>query len=189
MMQEMRAPNRCSSGQMNTDLGPAFLASWPRPWPAQEENCHIHICHSCLGAGLGDHAGPRQWPHQGAHPRTCRCNVWACLGTLPFTSQGLFWWQELEYRLISKVEAKAVYCRTLYMRSSCAFSIVVVHVRGLDNAYRHFSLLTAVGTVILNKISNCTRFLNGHGWLSICEDEHPPVPGSTCNGLSTIPVF
>ena len=122
-------------------------------------------------------------------PRTCRCNVWACLGTLPFTSQGLFWWQELEYRLISKVEAKAVYCRTLYMRSSCAFSIVVVHVRGLDNAYRHFSLLTAVGTVILNKISNCTRFLNGHGWLSICEDEHPPVPGSTCNGLSTIPVF
>ena len=68
MMQEMRAPNRCSSGQMNTDLGPAFLASWPRPWPAQEENCHIHICHSCLGAGLGDHAGPRQWPHQGAHP-------------------------------------------------------------------------------------------------------------------------
>ena len=25
---------------MNTDLGPAFLASWPRPWPTQEENCH-----------------------------------------------------------------------------------------------------------------------------------------------------
>ena len=39
-----------AKAQMNTDLGPAFLASWPRPWPTQEENCQSK---PCFGGGSG----------------------------------------------------------------------------------------------------------------------------------------